>query len=95
MSLNNQPNQTRPIIININLSKTLFNPFPVSVDKCGGICNAVIDPYARICVPKLKIMTVKVFDFLPRINKTRFLVQHESCKCKCWSNESVCNSQQK
>ena len=95
MSLNNQPNETRPIIININLNETLFNPFTVSIYKCGGICNATIDPYAWIWVPKVKIMNVKVFDLMSRINKTRFLVGHESCECKCWSNESVCNSQQK
>ena len=29
------------------------------------------------------------------VNKTQFLVQHESCECKCRLNESVCNSNQK
>ena len=29
------------------------------------------------------------------VNETRFLVQHESCECKCGLNESVCNSKQK
>ena len=29
------------------------------------------------------------------VNETRFLVQHESCECKCRLNESVCNSGQK
>ena len=29
------------------------------------------------------------------VNETRFLVQHESCKCKCKLNEIVCNSKQK
>ena len=32
---------------------------------------------------------------MPGINETRFLVQHESCKCKCRVNEIVCNSKQK
>ena len=27
--------------------------------------------------------------------ETRFLVQHDSCKCKCKLNESVCNLKQK
>ena len=26
------------------------------------------------------------------VNKTRFLVQHESCEGKCGLNKSVCNS---
>ena len=29
------------------------------------------------------------------VNETRFLVQHESCKCKFGLNESVWNSKQK
>ena len=29
------------------------------------------------------------------VNETRFLVQHESCNCKCRLNESVCNSKQR
>ena len=40
-------------------------------------------------------MNVKVFNLMSGVNKTRFLVQHESCECKCGSNESVCNSKQK
>ena len=40
-------------------------------------------------------MNVKVFNLMSRVNKTRFLVQHESCECKYGSNESVCNSKQK
>ena len=34
--------------------------------------------YARVCVPhKVKNMNVKVFSLMPKVNKTRFLVQHE------------------
>ena len=32
---------------------------------------------------------------MSRVNETRFLVQHESCKCKCRLNEYLCNSKQK
>ena len=32
---------------------------------------------------------------MSEVNETRFLVQHESCECKCGSNENVCNSKQK
>ena len=28
-------------------------------------------------------------------NEIRFLVQHESCECKCGLDKSVCNSKQK
>ena len=37
-------------------------------------------------------MNEKVFNLVPGVNKTRFLLQHESCKCKFGLNESVCNS---
>ena len=39
-------------------------------------------------------MNVKVFNAKSVVNETRFLVQHESCECKCRLNESVCNSKQ-
>ena len=32
---------------------------------------------------------------MSEVNETRFLVQHQSCECKCRLNESVCNSKQK
>ena len=31
---------------------------------------------------------------MSRINETGFLVEYESCQCKCILNESVCNSNQ-
>ena len=40
-------------------------------------------------------MNVKEFSLTSRVNETRFLVQHESCECKCRLNEGVCNSKQK
>ena len=47
---------------NINPDKTLFYPVTVSFNKCGGYCNALVDPYARVCVPnKVKNLNVKVF----------------------------------
>ena len=60
--------------------------------KCVGSSNTISDPYAQVCVSnKVKSMNVKVFDLMSRLNETRFLVQHESCDCKCRLNESVCN----
>ena len=34
-------------------------------------------------------MIVKVFHLISVVNETRFLVQHESCDCKCQLNENV------
>ena len=65
------PCQARPTLVNINSDKTLFYPFTVTFNKCGGSCNTIDDPYARICVPnKVKIMNVKVFNIRGKWNKT-------------------------
>ena len=36
-------------------------------------------------------MNVKVFNLRPRVNETKFLVQHKLRECKFRLNESVCN----
>ena len=51
VSLNNQPCQARPTLVDINSNEALFYPFTASVDKCGGSCNIIDDPYAWVCVP--------------------------------------------
>ena len=51
----------------------LFYPFTVTVDKCGGSCDTIDDPYAGVCVPsEVKHMNVKVFNLMLRVNATRF-----------------------
>ena len=37
---------------------------------------------------------MKVYNFLMRLNETRNVLWHESCKCVCRLNTSVCNSKQ-
>ena len=96
ISLNNQPSQARPTLVNINSNQPLYYPFTVSVNKCGGSCNTIDDPYAWVCVSNnVKTMNVKVFNVTSGAKETRFSVQHESCECKCGLNESVCNLKQK
>ena len=36
-------------------------------------------------------MNETVFNLVSGVNETRFIVQHESCKCKCGMNESACS----
>ena len=58
--------------------------------------STIDDPYALVCIPnKVKDMNVKAFNSMMGVNETKFLVQRESCECKCGLNESVCNSKQK
>ena len=37
-------------------------------------------------------MNVKVFNIISRINETRYVKWHETCKCKCRLYASVCNN---
>ena len=86
----------RSTFVNINSNKTLFYPFMVSINKCGGSCNTIDDPYAQVRVPNnVNNMNVKVFSLMSGVNETIFLVHHQSCGCKCKLNESVYNSKQK
>ena len=43
VSLNNQPCQARPTLVNINSDEILSYSFTVSVNKCGGSCNNIDD----------------------------------------------------
>ena len=53
------------------------NRFTANVNKCGGSCNIIDDPYARICIPnKVNNINGRVINLMLRVNKTRFLVQH-------------------
>ena len=97
VSVVNQKCMPRPKILNVNegVGEALFYPYNVQVNKCSGSCNTLDDPMARICVPKItKNINIKVYNFLMRLNETRNVLWHESCKCVCRLNSSVCNSKQ-
>ena len=50
---------------------------------------------ARLCVPNIiKNVNIKVYNFLMKLNETRNVLWHESCKCVCLLNSSICNSKQ-
>ena len=77
----------KPTFADIN--SIYYYPFTVSGNEWRGSCNIIINPYAPVCVPyKVK----NIFNLMSGVNETRFLVEHESCECKCGLNESVCNS---
>ena len=87
----------RPKILDVNegIAEAIFYPYNVQVNKCSGSCNTLEDPMARLCVPNIiKNVNMKVYDFLMRLNETRNVLWHKSCKCVCRLNSSVCNSKQ-
>ena len=97
VSVVNRKCMSRPKILNVNegVGEALFYLYNVQVNKCSGSCNTLDDPMTRICVPKIiKNINMKVYNFLIRLNETRNVLWHESCKCVCRLNSSVCNSKQ-
>ena len=95
LSVVNQKCMPRPKVLDINegVGEALFYPYNVLVNKCSGSCNTLDDPMAKLCVPDvIKRVNMKVYDFLMRLNETRNVLWHESCKCVCRLKSSVCNS---
>ena len=49
-----------------------------------------------MCVPDVvKNLNIKVFKLMSRTNETRHIKWHETCKCKCRLDASVCNNKQR
>ena len=96
VSLENQKCKVRPKIVDINSNNTMFYPFSVKINKCSGNCNNINDPYAKTCVPDtVKDLNVTVFNLMSRINETRHIKWHETCKCICRLDKIICNSKQR
>ena len=96
ISMNNQACKVRPEIINVNNNNPVFYHFSIKTNKCSGNCNNINDPYTKICVPGVvKDLNVKVFNLMSRTNETRHIKWHETCKCKCRLDASVCNNKQR
>ena len=97
VSVVNQKCTPRPKILDVNegVGEALFYPYNVLVNKCSGSCDTLDDPMAKMHVPNIiKRVNMKVYNFLMRLNETRNVLWHESCKCVCRLNSSVCNSKQ-
>ena len=93
ISMNNQECKVRPEIIYVNSDEPAFHPFSIKTSKCSGSCNNINNPYAKMCVPDVvKNLNVKVFNLMSRTTETRHVKWHETCKCKCRLDASVCNN---
>ena len=91
----NQKCMARPKIIQTTANEPVFYPLSIKVNKCGGDCNTINDPMAKLCVPNIvKDTNIKVFNMLSRINETRKIVWHETCKCICRLTSAICNDKQ-
>ena len=94
MSMTNQKCRARPKIINVNTNDPAFYPV-CKVNKCSGSCNNINNPYAKLCIPDIvKKINVKVFNLISRINESKQILWHETCKCVCKLSDAMCNSKQ-
>ena len=85
--MNNQECKVRPKIVNVNRNEPVFYPL---------VLKQVNDPYAKLCVADVvKNINIKEFSLTSRTNKTRHVKWHETCKCKCRLDSSVCNNKQR
>ena len=85
-SVDNQKCMPRPKVLDVNegVGQLLLYLYNVLVNKCSGSCNTLDDPMAKLCVPNIvKRVNMKVYNFLMRLNETRNVLWHESCKCVC------------
>ena len=97
LSLINRECIPRPKILNVNegIGEALFYPYNMQVNKCSGSCDTLDNPMSKIYVPKIiKNVNLKVYNFLMRLNETRNVLWHESCKCVCKLISTVCNSKE-
>ena len=94
-TMNNQKFKIGTKILDMNSHKPLFYPFSISVNKCCGSCNNINDPYAKLCVPDVvKNINAEVFNLMSRSNEKNHIEWHQTCKCKCRLNASVCDNKQ-
>ena len=97
VSVVNQKCMPRPKMLDVNegIGEALFYTYNVLVNKCCGSCNTLDNPTAKLCVPNIiKRVNMKVYNFLMMLNGTRNVLWHESRKCVCRLNSSVCNNKQ-
>ena len=94
-SMSNYECNARPKIIDVNNNELVFYPYSIKVNKCSGSCSNINNPYAELCIPDIiKKINVKVVNLMTRINETRQILWHETCKCVCKLSVAVCNSKQ-
>ena len=97
VSVVNEKCMSRPKILDVNegVGEALFYSYNVLVNKYSGSCDTLDNPMAKLCVANIiKRINMKVYNFLMRLNEPRNVLWHESCKCVCRLNSSVCNSKQ-
>ena len=96
ISMNNQECKVRPQVLNVNGDDPVFFSYTIKTNKCSGSCNNINNAYGKLCVPDVaKKLNVKLSNIMSRTNEARHTEWHETCKCKCRVNSSVCNNKER
>ena len=94
--MNNQECKVRPQLVNANSKEPAYFPFSIKTSKCSGSCNKINDPYEKLCIADVvKNLNVRTFKLMLRTNEARQIEWHETCKCKCRLDASICNNKQR
>ena len=68
----------------------------IKTSKGSSSCNNINNKHAKLYVPDIvKHLNVTVFNLMSKTNENRHIEQHETCKCKCRLDGSVCNNKQR
>ena len=95
VSVINQKCMSRPKIIETNPDEPVFFPYSIKINRCSGSCNNPNDLFAKLCVPDfVKSINIKVYNLMTRLNETKDIVWHETCKCIFRLSKEICNSRQ-
>ena len=87
--------KVRPEIVNVNSEKPVLFPFSIKISKCSGSCDNINNSHVKLYVPDVvKNLNVRAFNLMSTTNETRHIEWHETCKCKCKLDASVCNNKQ-
>ena len=95
ISMNNQECKVRPQYANVDGDDPVFFPYRVKTSKCSGSYNSINNPCTKLCVSVVKNLNVKVFNLVSGTKETKRTEWHETWKCKCRFNSSVCNLKQR
>ena len=95
ISMNNKECRIRPQIVKITSKQSTFFPLVLKQSNAAVVATVSIIRMQN-CVPNIvKNVNVKVFNLMSRTNETRQIEWHETCKCKCRLDGSVCNNKQR
>ena len=60
-----------------------YCPFVIRVNKFGGSCNIIKDPFGTICIfHKIENVNQAAFNMIRETNESKKLATHISCTCR-------------